>query len=660
MKALLLISLLTLDLYAADGCKIEVEKNQFQDVEALGKHLEWHGADNSQMQKAACKTLATPSLEEMRSFLNKFTSKTKGTASQNVYGVSLEKESPAMIDLFKKLTTAKDGFGFFEEKENQKNFQKEFSINPECKKVDCAVTKIWGEEQGIKMLYILAKHNFNTSEYAFSNSDRLKSDELDDILMAMEDLPKHLIPVGATNQRFTHFSRGYKLKNQSDRVAANAVVMLFDTWSNEPRFERQYSAFHEISHNIGSRLGRLDESPGWLKLSGWVKKGDDWSKGDKACFFTQYSMGNPFEDFAESLSTYRYNPKDFKKKCPEKYNFIKEKVFKGIEYTSNQTCSELPLQKLQDAADQLIPEIEKEIAKLTIDPALIKEKCQGTLTTYPVDETVAGECEAELIKGQLNKLDPEAMKAVLVKNGLTGDTNKMERAISALAETIQTRGLSPELSGQLRASVLKASDNYFNDIIQAALPKKTDKSDGLVGVRNLDFQLSTSCRVEHWKGEAAVKKCLSDYIIKDDKTWSQFGSKTLSNSMAFPEGMSKESKEALREKYYAELEKALLESDLLSAKVSAAKEEVRKQAKDYFKRTEYNFYKEKDWKKMEPADFCKKLYNTPDDYYRKYVFVSSSEEIPGFQTWCEQRQGEKKKRFQFSEDDLNEWLKQAL
>jgi hypothetical protein len=37
------------------------------------------------------------------------------------------------------------------------------------------------------------------------------------------------------------------------------------------------------------------------------------------------------------MVAYRYNPEAFKR-CPAKYNYLKDMVFDGVEYTSSQAC----------------------------------------------------------------------------------------------------------------------------------------------------------------------------------------------------------------------------------------------------------------------------------------------------------------------------------
>src|SRR5690606_25328348 len=97
------------------------------------------------------------------------------------------------------------------------------------------------------------------------------------VLLGLEDIPEHLVPIGNPNQRLTRFLEGYTLKDYGPGVMANAVIMLFDLWKDDSSTSRQYTIFHEVSHNMASRLDEMDYNPEWLKLSSWIKKGDDWT-----------------------------------------------------------------------------------------------------------------------------------------------------------------------------------------------------------------------------------------------------------------------------------------------------------------------------------------------------------------------------------------------
>jgi hypothetical protein len=72
-----------------------------------------------------------------------------------------------------------------------------------------------------------------------------------------------------------------------------------------------------------------DEKTGKKKLT------EKWeSRKDKA-FVRDYAGTHPAEDFAESTAYYMYQPQYLKTIDPDKYNFIKDKVFKGKEFVND-------------------------------------------------------------------------------------------------------------------------------------------------------------------------------------------------------------------------------------------------------------------------------------------------------------------------------------
>lgn len=289
----------------------------------------------SDVKKAPCKSnkKLVLDLEMIKIFIKDKSDSGNQKLDTNINGVNLTNESPLMIKAFKQLTSAVNFMG--NELKNQKNIQILFSINPECTKVLCAVDKIWGPE-GLKILYLLTRYGFNGSEFSYEKTARFESDELDDVLMSLADLPSFFVPLGRENQRLSHYTRN--LINTS--TLANATITLYDDWTKEPSFMRQYALFHEASHSIATRLDHLDNNPEWLTLSGWEQKGyDNWSSKKNACQVSLYGAINPREDFAESVAYFRYNGNEFKMRCPIKFQFIKERVFNNLEYLDDSNCS---------------------------------------------------------------------------------------------------------------------------------------------------------------------------------------------------------------------------------------------------------------------------------------------------------------------------------
>jgi hypothetical protein len=312
------------------------QKTKISKPKLLSKEKKTHLS--AMLDHSFCLEATVPTSVDMKKIID--SKKTPGK-NETINGVALINEAPALIEAFGHLTTALDVYGMHEDPENQKNIQTAYAINPECNKVECAVDKIWGKNMGLKMLYIILHHSYNTSELAFAYSSRFNPDELDDVLLALEDLPSFLIPLGKPNQRLAHFARHQRPPLIGPRAIANALVMLLDSWSNQPRKARRYTVYHELCHNIGTLFNSMDEDQSWLLKSDWIKKGEDWFHGHKACFASPYAgSADPGEDWAESLASYRYNSNNFKQRCPDKYNFLKDVIYKDKEYLSNKSCTE--------------------------------------------------------------------------------------------------------------------------------------------------------------------------------------------------------------------------------------------------------------------------------------------------------------------------------
>jgi hypothetical protein len=334
MKFALIWLLILATAYAHEQLDQTCEHNSLSFLQTLHN---WFSSQDQEISEAPCKTKIIPSREEMEKFIN---SDFRIMTDTQINGVVLKNEKSELINAFRDFTTARSMLGERLTPLRQLNIQQTFKINPDCDKVLCALEKIWGKEAAIKMLYIKLSTNFNTSELAFNQSRRFRDEELNDIILAFEDLPKHLRKIGlGKNQRLTAFD-GESLSQYGDeKVTANAVIMLFPGWAQKSSFNRQYILFHELSHNISSYLKKLDESPDWLDFSQWVRKDDDWRALEKtSCFISEYAKRNPWEDFAETLSAYRYNGQMLKMRCPEKYSFMKERVFLGIEYLDPASC----------------------------------------------------------------------------------------------------------------------------------------------------------------------------------------------------------------------------------------------------------------------------------------------------------------------------------
>jgi hypothetical protein len=147
-----------------------------------------------------------------------------------------------------------------------------------------------------------------------------------------------------------------------ERVIANASVEIFDLWNDQSPEEKRYTLNHELGHALAG-VTRIDDNQKWLKLSGWEtttkvvggKKEQVLKLNKPEKIISKYGLTNNWEDFAESVSAYRYNPKKLKEISPEKYALIKEVIFDNVEYTSEEACKNPKRlsQSVKEKAEQL-------------------------------------------------------------------------------------------------------------------------------------------------------------------------------------------------------------------------------------------------------------------------------------------------------------------
>lgn len=326
----------TPSLFAEDLINCRGAKTTATSIEELAQvalHLDWWSASPELIQKKKCKK-NIPTLKEIKAEFEK-KQVLSDKINHKVKNIEFENESSEFIEAFTRLTTKRDIYG---KAMPAPDLQEAYKINPECKKVECAVEKIFGKELGNKILFLNLKYGFNASELAFTSSSRLNLKEIDSLIAATEAYPASRFPIDK-NKQLTKFKRGYRIAEHDENVLAYAAITFYDRWSNQTESMREYVAFHEMGHYVASEL-KIDSNPAWLALSGWVEKGDHWEKTHPNATSSKYGSKNPAEDFAESLAAYRYNPELLKSINAEKYQFIKEAVFDGLEYTSANKCSE--------------------------------------------------------------------------------------------------------------------------------------------------------------------------------------------------------------------------------------------------------------------------------------------------------------------------------
>ncbi len=339
MKYILLIFFISLSAAATTDCVDclpDLHPTTNHNLEEFSSRLEHWSANSSQVMNSPCKH-KTFDTERMNQELASMT----GKKDKKILGVKFKDENPELLKVFKNLTVKsklKWWEKFFYRSEPEVDIQGVHAVNPECDKVLCAVDKIWGQYVGRKMLYMNLKFGFNSSNITNANAAAFAENEIDDVLMSLQDLPQSAMPMG-NNRKLIKYLPDEAHPDKGPTVWADSRIAIFAPWFNGSQGLRFQTLLHEVGHVQHYSLPP-EKSAEFNALSSWVKVGDNWEFDSiGACMASRYAMTSPMEDFAESASAYRYNARSLLAQCPAKYNFLRDTVFKGVEYREESQCA---------------------------------------------------------------------------------------------------------------------------------------------------------------------------------------------------------------------------------------------------------------------------------------------------------------------------------
>lgn len=638
MVKIIFLFLLSSNAYSFfENRKLDCLDSNSQSIDDL---LNWWGATVEQIQKSSCKSIKSPSEIEIDAVIK---SRATGKINETVLGINFKDESPVLIKTFKEFT---------------KLMPSTPAHSSKCEKVLCAMEAIWGRELAKKILYIKLKHNFNASEFGYENSDKFTINEINDVILGLDDLPEHLIPLGQSNQRLSRFKRGYVLKVESKSgekesntpvvdTIANSTVLLFDGWSKRPSAERQYAIFHELAHNISNKKGLLDVSPEWLKLSEWVKKGDSWKSGNTKCLISGYSKDIPMDDFAESVSAYRYNPGPLKKKCPEKYKFIQDKVFGGIEYTDSALCMSVPAEKIALAQKELSKEAMAKIGSFSVSEKDIHETCAGAFHFYPIHRDELTLCYFKVQNFKFfDSQNPKILETL--KNLGIGNSKANQIKIAKLMNKSLMKDETFINASSMKITQFQSS---IENILMKSFTPEILKDTHLKKMLDEPYLWSHSlkkCGAAYFtESEDKVNLCQIREIIKQERIHGAdifFG---YNKPKIFSDKATDNILEMKDKAFATRAYKRLLTTQVFKAQ----KEKFLQIMVNHINSINLNLYKLNDWEKMSPENFCKTTYGNGTSETES-IGVSKNSSIPLAYENCVREQSKSKKRFEFNSNDL--------
>lgn len=205
-----------------------------------------------------------------------------------------------------------------------------------CTSALCGLKRIFGASQGSMILWSFVKFGANLSPLSDPMADPqgLDVETLQAIIGAASLTPEHLRPFALKDGGFFRYRKGRSLPfYKGQKVVANSFGGVFDPIDELNYQQKVYFFVHELAHRARLRAKpALDESPEWMKVSGW-------NDGKAAPAVTReislYAQTNPFEDFAETYALYRLDPSRLKALSLARYEYMRDRVFDGIEYTQD-------------------------------------------------------------------------------------------------------------------------------------------------------------------------------------------------------------------------------------------------------------------------------------------------------------------------------------
>ncbi len=218
--------------------------------------------------------------------------------------------------------------------------QKVSVLSEDMKDITCAPSELELDSRAGYVDKMLKKGFYAKSLLPYSI---FKKEHLRDILRSIDLLPAWLKLT--SNSDWKHIRVIYRPNLNS---VANAFITIGPKWLELDSLHRQAVLVHELFHRLSTRMGDLAYSKKWIEASeSWnyaIWQGRRWRLEalDERNFVSSYAMTNPSEDFAETLTLYRVNPKKLMDINFLKYTFIKENIFFGQEFLDDTKCEEIP------------------------------------------------------------------------------------------------------------------------------------------------------------------------------------------------------------------------------------------------------------------------------------------------------------------------------
>ncbi len=208
-----------------------------------------------------------------------------------------------------------------------------------CSDAICAAQRIFGAS-ATEILTNQSRYQLNTSPYRdpdVADSNGLSAPTSMALRNAARALPVHLYP------QALHFEQFFAMEPGQGRpgLIANASGRVFDEIESYSPPRRIQVFYHELGHRAhGFGDDNHTRSEEWLSISGFEQIGEDsflpdYRTVEGRSSVSPYGNTNPNEDFAEAFTMYRFAPQRLQEISPERYRYLRDNIYNGLEYTTD-------------------------------------------------------------------------------------------------------------------------------------------------------------------------------------------------------------------------------------------------------------------------------------------------------------------------------------
>jgi len=219
------------------------------------------------------------------------------------------------------------------------------AADPRCRDVICAASAAFGPDLGPIMLLLAIDYHALVVLPARAGGPRWTPSDLRTVLAAADDLPPNQFPLHEEEYRSFVMMDAKALPPVAGRPAmalsgeAASAVTLSTLWRAARPSEQRAAIVHEFAHDFTRARGVFLD---WRRL--WAEAQAEDAKAALARGLppepvSAYAAVNLDEDFAESVTAYRYMPEVLRQGRPRRYALLRQWVFDELEYGDPAKCA---------------------------------------------------------------------------------------------------------------------------------------------------------------------------------------------------------------------------------------------------------------------------------------------------------------------------------